>query len=292
MEFKIYDKGLYLETPKDFIPKHIFDCGQCFRWNENKDGSYTGVVNSKVYKVYEKNGNVYFEGADKNDISYLTNYFDLNRDYSLIKNHLSETDDVLKEAIKCGEGIRILNQDPFETTISFIISARNSIPSIKKTVEKISKKWGDKIVFEGKEYYSFPTPSQLSKASEEELRECGCSFRAPYIVSTTKEIAEGEKDLNYIKSLDTDDASKQLTEFKGIGIKVADCILLFSMGKLDAFPVDVWIQRIMEHFYVSEKTSLKKMREYAREKFKENAGIAQQYLFYYARDFKGRDGFK
>ena len=292
MELKIYDKGLYIEKAKDFIPKHVFDCGQCFRWNENKDGSYVGVVNSKVYKVYEKDGNVYFEGADKEDISYLSYYFNLDRDYSSIKSYLSESDSVLKEAIKCGEGIRILNQDPFETTISFIISARNSIPSIKKTVEKISKKWGRKIIFEGKEYYSFPTAEELAKASEEELREVGCSFRAPYIVSTTKEIAEGKVDLNYIKGLETDEAMKKLTELKGVGIKVADCILLFSMSKLDAFPVDVWIQRIMEHFYVAEKTSLKKIREYAREKFKENAGIAQQYLFYYARDFKGRDGFK
>lgn len=292
MNMKKYSNGLYIEAVKDFIPKHIFDCGQCFRWNEQNDGSYIGVIYSKVLKVYEENGNVYFEGAGEEDISLLEEYFDLKRNYSIIKKEISENDSVLEEAIKCGEGIRVLNQDPFETVISFIISARNSIPMIKKTVENLSRSFGDKIEFNGTEYYSFPTPLQLSRASEQELRDLGCSFRAPYVEKTTKDILEGKIDLDSLKNLETEEALKLLTELKGVGIKVADCIMLFSLKKGDAFPVDVWIQRIMEHFYITEKTSLKKMREYAREKFKENAGIAQQYLFYYARDFKGREGFK
>lgn len=290
MNFKEYESGLYIENPQNFIPKHVFDCGQCFRWNEQSDGSYIGVINSKVLRVYEEKGNIYFEGVNKEDIDMLKSYFDLLRDYYSIQEIISKDDNVLKEAIRSGEGIRILNQDTFETVVSFIISARNSIPIIKKTVEKISKKFGDKLCFKGEEYYSFPTPSQLSKATEEDLRECGCSFRAPYIVETTKDIVEGKIDLDSLKNLSTDEAVKKLTELKGVGIKVADCISLFSLGKLDAFPVDVWIQRIMEYFYVADKTSLKKMREYARNKFGENAGIAQQYLFYYAREFKGKEG--
>ncbi|KMT23303.1 DNA-3-methyladenine glycosylase family protein [Clostridium cylindrosporum] len=291
MNFKEYDKGLYIENVQDFNIKHIFDCGQCFRWNEEEDGSYIGVIHSKVLRLYEVDGKVYIEGADSEDIGLLEEYFDLKKDYSKIKDIVSENDDVLKEAIKCGEGIRILKQEPFETVISFIISARNSIPNIKRTVEKLSRNFGDKLEFNGKVYYSFPTPKQLSEATDEQLRECGCSFRAPYVLQTTKDVLEGKIDLYALRELSTDEAMEKLTALKGVGIKVADCIMLFSLGKTDAFPVDVWIQRIMEHFYVTEKTSLKKMREYAREKFKENAGIAQQYLFYYARDFKGREGF-
>lgn len=292
LELKSYEKGLFIENAKDFIPKHIFDCGQCFRWNELDDKSYVGVVNSKVLKVYAKGNDVFIEGANENDKSFLEDYFDLSKDYTEIKKHISQEDSVLEEAIKCGEGIRVLNQEPFETTISFIISARNSIPVIKKTVEKLSKEYGDKILFNGEEYYSFPTPSKLSKATEEDLRKLGCSFRSPYIVETTKDILNGKIDLEKLKNLSTSEALNELIKLKGVGIKVADCIMLFSLKKEDAFPVDVWIQRIMEHFYLADKTSLKKMREYAREKFKNYSGIAQQYLFYYARDFKGKEGFE
>lgn len=292
MELKKYEKGLFIENAKDFIPKHIFDCGQCFRWNEMDDGSYVGVISSRVLRVYKNENNIFFEGAEMEDKGFLENYFDLSKDYTKIKKFIGENDKVLEEAIKCGEGIRVLNQDPFETTISFIISARNSIPVIKKTVEKISKNYGDKIIFNGGEYYSFPTPDQLSKATEEDLRKLGCSFRSPYIVETTKDILNGRINLEELKNMTTEDALNELIKLKGVGIKVADCIMLFSLKKSDAFPVDVWIQRIMEHFYLADKTSLKKMREYARSKFKDNSGIAQQYLFYYARDFKGKEGFE
>ncbi|MEF9933880.1 MAG: DNA glycosylase [Clostridium sp.] len=291
MKLKKYDEGLYIETPQDFIIKHVFDCGQCFRWNELEDGSYIGVVSGRVIRAFESNNSIYFEGANEEDIELLTEYFDLNRSYGDIKKLISKDDKVLEEAIKSGEGIRVLNQDPFETIISFIISARNSIPMIKKTVENLSRMFGDEIIFKGSNYYAFPTPKQLSMATEQELREAGCSFRAPYVYQTTRDILDGNIDIYSLKDKDIDEALNELITLKGVGIKVADCIMLFSMKKTDAFPVDVWIKRIMEYFYVKESTSLKKMREIARDKFKENAGIAQQYLFYYARDFKGREGF-
>ncbi|MEG0642181.1 MAG: DNA glycosylase [Clostridium sp.] len=291
MKLVKYKDGLCIQNPRDFKIKHIFDCGQCFRWNEEKDGSYIGVISSKVIRVYEKDNNVYFEGVGTGDIPFLEEYLDLNRDYTQIKQIISKDDDVLTEAIKSGEGIRVLNQAPFETVISFIISARNSIPIIKKTVNALSKRFGSRLEFMGQEYYSFPTPEQLSVATEQDLRDAGCSFRAPYVLKTTKDIVDGKIDLYNLRNLESSEVLKQLITLKGVGIKVADCIMLFSMGKTDSFPVDVWIQRIMEHFYVAEKTSLKKMREYAISKFKDNSGIAQQYLFYYARDFKGREGF-
>lgn len=291
MEIKVieYEEGIVLKGVKDFELKHIFDCGQSFRWNEDKDGSYKGVAYGRASRVAKIDGDVFIRGGVIDDRDFWINYFDLTRDYGEIKKRLSE-DEILKEAINHGEGIRILNQEPFEIVVSFIISANNRIPMIKRAVENISRLYGKKIVFEGNEYYSFPSPEELSKATVEELEKCGCGFRAPYIVETTKEIAEGNVDLNAIKAMCSDEAHKALMNLKGIGPKVSDCIILFSMGKHDAFPVDVWVKRIMQYFYLAPDVSLKKIRDFGREKFGSYAGFAQQYLFYYARDLKGKEG--
>ncbi|TDT50290.1 DNA-3-methyladenine glycosylase family protein [Fonticella tunisiensis] len=291
MEILEYSEGIILKDVKDFELKHIFDCGQCFRWNDDRDGSYTGVASGRAVRFIKDGSDVYIKGGKIHDKDFWIHYLDLNRDYGKIKDELSK-DETLKEAIKHGEGIRILNQEPFETLISFIISANNRIPMIKRAVENISRNFGEKIIFEGREYYSFPDPERLSYATVEKLEECGCGFRAPYIVETTREILEGRADLEHIKSLDTDNAHRELIKLKGIGPKVADCILLFSMGKHDAFPVDVWVKRVMQHFYLAPDVSLKKIRDFGREKFGKNAGFAQQYLFYYARDLKGKEGLK
>ena len=207
-------------------------------------------------------------------------------------------DELLKQAIEFGYGIRLLNQDPFEMVISFIISARNSIPSIMKTIKKISEKFGDKIEYKGEIYYAFPTPEQLKNETLEDIQETGASFRSKYIIDTIYNInmaLEAKKsgnltdelkmyDLDYIMSLPTDECHVALQAFKGVGAKVADCIMLFSMGKKSAFPVDVWIKRAMIHFYVAPDVSLNKIRVFGREKFGELSGLAQQYLFYYARE--------
>jgi N-glycosylase/DNA lyase len=289
-EFAEYDEGIVIKNVEDFELRHIFDCGQSFRWNEDKDGSFVGVASNRVARMSKSGSDIYIKGGVMKDRDFWSEYLDLDRDYGEIKERLSENDDILKEAIGHGEGIRILNQEPFEIVVSFIISANNRIPMIKKAVENISRNYGSRIEFEGKEYYSFPTPEMLLNASVEELERCGCGFRAPYIVETTKEIASGGIDLYKIKGLDTDDAHKELMKLKGIGPKVADCILLFSMGKHDAFPVDVWVKRVMQYFYLAPDVSLKKIRDYGRDKFGSLAGFAQQYLFYYARDLKGKEG--
>lgn len=283
-----YEEGIILRKVRDFNLKHIFDCGQCFRWMEAGE-AYIGVVGERAVRVLKLEDDVYVQGGRLEDREFWIDYFDLNRDYGLIKEELSK-DDILREAIGHGEGIRILNQDPFETTISFIISANNRIPMIKRAVENISRKFGSRIIFEGKEYFSFPQPWELAKASEEDLKSLGCGFRAPYIVEVTREISSGIVDLNVIRELAADEAHSKLMELKGVGPKVADCIMLFSMGKSSAFPVDVWVKRVMQYFYLAPDISLKKIRDYGREKFGELSGIAQQYLFYYARDLKGKEG--
>lgn len=277
------EEGIILKNTQDFELKHIFDCGQCFRWNEAEDGSYLGVVSGKVVRVIKNNSDVLIKGGKIQDKDFWLNYFNLNLDYGIIKKTISE-DEILREAIKHGEGIRILNQEPFETVISFIISANNRILMIKRAVENISRKFGEKIEFEGNIYYSFPSPQVLGKVEASDIE--GCGFRAPYIAETARAIANGEVILDEISKMNMEDAHRELIKLKGIGPKVADCILLFSMEKKEAFPVDVWVKRIMQHFYLAPDLSLKKIRDFGMEKFGEYAGISQQYLFYYAREGK------
>ena len=178
MERKMQEQTYILQNAKSFEPKHIFECGQCFRWDEQEDGSYTGVFKNNVLNVKKENGNVIFTGICDGDIKEIcTEYFDLDRDYERMKIELSEIDEYLKNSIEYGNGIRLLNQDLWETIISFIISANNNIPRIKGIIDRISKKYGNKIEWNGKEYYTFPTVEQLSKASQQDLRDLGTGFR-------------------------------------------------------------------------------------------------------------------
>lgn len=254
----------------------IAESGECFRWRKIDDCEYVGVIGNSVCRVKQCDNMVEFDGISETEFR---RYFDLERDYSEIQKYY-EKDNVLAEAMWCGNGIRILNQDKFETLISFIISANNNIPRIKKSVEALSKGFGKHIE---DEFYAFPTPGELARASLDELKACGLGYRNQYVYKTCREIAAG-KDLGQIAKLPTELCRKELLKFTGIGPKVADCIMLFSMQKYDAFPVDVWIKRIMESLYFGEERSLNEIARYAKEKFGEYAGIAQQYLFFYVRE--------
>lgn len=280
-----------LENVKSFEPKHIFDCGQCFRWAENGDGSYTGVFGNNVLNVKKEGNNVIFTGkCDGNIKDVCTQYFDLDRDYEEIKKELSKVDRYLQNSIKYGEGIRILNQDLWETIISFIISANNNIPRIKGIIERISKKYGNKIEWRQKEYYAFPTAEQLSKVSVETLRELGLGFRDVRVYETTQKVINGEIDLvNLHNETDTNKVREELLQLSGVGPKVADCILLFStLKRFDVFPVDVWVRRVMNDLYIKNQDETKVKRQeierLAKEKYGNLEGIAQQYLFYWKRD--------
>lgn len=280
-----------IENNNSFEPKHIFECGQCFRWNKQDDGSYIGVFGNNVMRVEKKNDRIIFKGICDGDIkSICDEYFDLNRDYEKIKNELSLIDEFLKTSINYGSGIRILNQDLWECIISFIISANNNIPRIKKIIERISEKYGNKICFEGKEYFTFPTPEQLSKATVEDLRGLGLGFRDVRVYNTTKIILENKVDLHTLESMDNSNSIREeLLKLDGVGEKVADCIMLFStLKRLDVFPIDVWVRRVMNELYIKAedetKINKKEIRKIAEEKYKNLAGIAQQYLFYWKRD--------
>lgn len=280
-----------IEAKNSFEPKDIFECGQCFRWNRQEDGSYTGIFGNNVLKVKKEQNKILFQGICEKDIKEtVENYFDLERNYETIKQQLSKVDQHIKTSIEYGKGIRILNQELWETIISFIISANNNIPRIKGIIERISEKYGDKIHYQGKNYYTFPTPEQLKNVSVEEYRKLGLGFRDIRLYETTKMILEKEVDLEKLKNNpNTQEVREELLRLSGVGPKVADCILLFSdLKRLEVFPIDVWVRRVINDLYIGEKqenkVSKKQIETIAKQKFGNLAGLAQQYLFYWRRE--------
>ncbi|MDO4392278.1 MAG: DNA glycosylase [Clostridium sp.] len=278
-----------IKNCKSFKVKDIFECGQCFRWNEEPDGSYTGIFGHNVLNVKEEKDIVITGICDGNIEDICKNYFDLDRNYEEIKETLSLIDDNMKESIKYGKGIRILNQDLWEMIISFIISANNNIPRIKGIIERMSAKYGQEIKFRGTSYYTFPTIDELSQASVKDLKDLGLGFRDRYVYETTKKIKEGKINLENLKQESTNEVRKQLLTLTGVGPKVADCIMLFStLKRFDVFPVDVWVRRVMNDLYIHNedetKVNKKQIQEIARDKFGALEGIAQQYLFYWKRE--------
>ena len=279
-----------LENCKSFELEHIFECGQCFRCNKQEDGSYTGIFKQNVVNVKKADNKIIFRGICKENIKdECIKYFDLNTNYDNIKSKLSNVDNYLKTSIEYGEGIRILNQDLWETLISFIISANNNIPRIKGIIERISKSYGEKIVWDKAEYYTFPTPQELSRASVEDLRNIGLGFRDVRVYETTKIINENPNKLKELEDeKDVNKLREELLKFPGVGPKVADCVMLFStLKKLEVFPIDVWVRRVMNELYIKNddetKINKKEIEELAKTKYGNLAGIAQQYLFYWRR---------
>lgn len=287
---------IILENLDSFDLIHIFECGQCFRWNRSEDSSYTGVVDQYVLKVKKINDDKviikFYSNQNKTQqqlFEFCSQYFDLGRDYRKIKKTLSNIDDNMKISIKYGDGIRILNQNLWETIISYIISANNNIPRIKGIIEKLSQNYGYKIEVEGKNYYTFPSPQQLSNASVEDLRKIGLGFRDVRVFETTKIISNKIIDLNLLSNKSTSELKDILQTLPGVGPKVADCILLFStLKRMDVFPVDVWVRRVMNDLYIhnpdEKKVNKKDIEKLAYEKFGDLEGIAQQYLYYWKRE--------
>lgn len=283
MEISEKNNQIIIRNIKDFNLTHIFNCGQCFRWNMEADGSYTGVVKDKVINVEQEGSTVIFNNMDGYE-NIIKGYFDLNTDYSEIKRSVN-TDEVMSEAIKFGSGIRILNQDEWETMISFMISANNRIPMIKRVIENLSSCFGEFICnYRGRDYYTFPKAEKLAEADVEKIRECKAGFRSPRLKDAAVKFLN-EKDVVYnIKNKSYDEGLEYLKTYKGIGNKVANCILLFSMRKFDTFPVDVWVRRVMQALYVDKDTKDADIRKFAENKFGKLSGYAQQYLFYYSRE--------
>ena len=311
---------LVLNNVDSFELPHIFDCGQCFRWDIQPDGSYIGVIKSGVMRVSKHGKSITFEGILDGDInSIVYDYFDLGTDYNVFKKRLAVIDSNMKKSVEFGSGIRILKQDLWEMIISYIISANNNIPRIKGIINRISKRVGKKVSWNGVDYYLFPTVEELAKLSVSDLRELGTGFRDKRIYKTTQMILNkdidleslrsaalrNESDLDCLKSValknecyierlkdkcakSTDEIREILLSLEGVGEKVADCILLFGLHRFDTFPVDVWVRRVMNTLYIHNedetKVNKKQIRDTAYELFGDIEGIAQQYLFYWARE--------
>lgn len=294
---------IYRYKVKDTCLEHIFDCGQTFRWlrvdaeiaSSYVEGlqlddvssfgefeCYEGVCGEYYAKITLAGDELVID-ATGGDEKFWYDYFDLGRDYQALKKRLIEEEPLIEEATESGYGIRILNQDFFEMLISFIISQNNNIPRIRKCIESICTEYGKTIP--GSDRYSFPTPEALASADVCRLSELKLGYRCSYIVESAKRFCE----MGMPKAETSADLKKELLSYHGVGPKVADCIMLFGLGRIDAFPIDVWVKRIMNDMYGFELNDLKGMQKFAQEKFGDIGGIAQQYLFHYYRNVKSLD---
>lgn len=283
------EQKIVLPKVDSFELKDIFECGQCFRWNKQEDESYTGVFGKNVINIKKEGENIIIEGISQENIQTIVEeYFDLNRDYRQIKQKLARIDQNMQTSIQYGQGIRILNQDLWETILSFIISANNNIPRIKGIIERLAKNYGTQITWKGKDYYTFPTAEQLKNVTVKEYRNLGLGFRDKRLYETTQMIVTKQVDLEKMKeNPNTLEVREKLLSLSGVGPKVADCILLFGMHRFEVFPIDVWVRRVMNDLYIKQadeaKVSKKQIEKIATEKFGDLAGLAQQYLFYWRR---------
>lgn len=267
-----------IENCEDFDAAAIFECGQAFRWNPAEEGVYFGVAFNRAAKVVTEDEGAYIICGEGDYEAVWHDYFDMERDYAELRRKISR-ERALAEACSFGKGIRILRQDPWEALCSFIISQCNNIPRIKKIVETLCRLCGDRFDFCGEEFYAFPPAERVAELSDGELGTLRAGYRAPYIREAARRVSRGEADLERISGLDTESAKKELLQFPGVGEKVASCTLLFGMGKLDAFPIDVWMKRAIVEFFGEGRFDYRRFGGYA--------GLAQQYMFHYMRN-KGR----
>lgn len=265
-----------LSDVKNFSLSDIFDCGQCFRFNKKENGAYCGVANGKYIELFQTGNTVTINNCNETDFNNIwRDFLDLDFDYQKCIDEFS-FDKTLSEASKFAEGIRILHQEHWETLCSFIISQNNNIPRIKKIIETLCREYGDIIYTDddGKNYYSFPSAERILEAGEQKIFDLKTGFRAKYIIDAAEKIVNGTVNLSEIEIMNTDDAMSTLCGICGVGPKVASCVLLFSFRKYDCFPIDVWVKKILAKYYPDFS---------GKEYFGRNAGIAQQYLFYYER---------
>ena len=267
-----------------FSPKDTLECGQIFRFFPVNEG-YLVLSNDKACIVMQKNDTAVI-CCEESDEEYFYNYFDLSTDYSAIYSRAQKSKyEILKKASSMGKGVRILRQNSEEMLISFLISQNNNIPRIKKIINTLSEKFGEKKRFLDYEYYAFPSAKILSNADDALLKECGLGYRAPYLKGLCKEIASNDL-INRLTGLNEELLKKELLAINGIGEKVANCALLFGFYKTKSFPVDVWIEKIYREDFGGTLTDRSKITTFLIEEFAEDSGYFQQYLFYYKRSLE------
>lgn len=261
---------IYIKNVKNFDVAQTLDCGQAFRWSVDESGVWHGIAGGRYIEIFNCGKDIVINHSNKRDFEeFWTDYFDLKRDYGAIIKDFS-ADATLKAAATAASGIRILRQEPWEALCSFIISQNNNIPRIKGIIRRLCENFGEKCG----ETYIFPNAETLAVLEPDDLSVIRSGFRAKYIIDAARRVAAGEINLESLKTLSYEDAQKELLKIKGVGPKVADCALLYGCGHIEAFPKDVWIKRALDEFFGG------KIPECALK----NAGIAQQYIFYYIRN--------
>lgn len=267
---------------KDFNLKHTLECGQFFRFKKINDWYF---VNSrdKLFKLKQDKNKIYYKFAECNGDfdkkEFLISFFRLDEDYEDIARNISK-DKHVKKAVSMFKGLRLIKQDPWECAISYICSSAANIPKIQMNIELLSRAFGKKIVLDGFESYTFPEPGSMNNIRK--IKKCRVGFRAEFIFEANKKLTK----IDNLKNMDYETARKELMKIKGIGEKVADCVCLFSLGKNEAFPVDTWVNKIMNKLYLKNEKNRKRISSFAREYFGKNAGYAQEYLFYAIREGK------
>lgn len=253
-------------------------CGQIFRYEKLDDDSYIVILKDRVVKLKYIDNKLYVDSNNMDNIeNVIREYLDLDRDYISIIENIKECDDVLGKYLDKSIGLKMIKQDPIECIVSYIISQNNSVRNIKNSLDLISYKFGDKVMFLDKEYYLFPSIDKLSKISLDEFRECKVGFRDRYLVDIISDIVENRLNVNYIFEMNSEDSLRYLMSFRGIGMKVASCILLFAYGKYDVYPIDTWVKKYMDNNYGIKDE--KNIREFCKEKYGKYSGIAIQYMF-------------
>lgn len=283
------------ERSEPFDLEKTLSCGQVFRW-EKLGGWWYGVVEGRVFKVRKTDSVLEFSGAHTD---FVRNYFRLCDNLPKIASEICK-DSVMIQALQTSYGLRLVRQNPWECLISYICATCKNIPAIKDMIAKLAEKFGEKVALEDYYSHSFPEPDTLAKASLDELRGCGLGFRAKRVQETAKLMSYGRIDFETLEESSYTIAKKRLLHLPGVGNKVADCVLLFSLDKLEAFPVDVWMKKVITTYYATyfdpsyasklaeEKPPSPKLYEkislFARRYFGGYAGYAQEYLFHFARN--------
>ncbi len=272
MTFTFENNNVYIKGCQLFDLDKTFNCGQCFRFEKSENGKWLGVVKDKEITLWQDQEKIVLENVSRNEFeNFWYDYFDLGRDYEKINKEFS-SNEILNTALNYGKGIRILKQEPWEALCSFIISQNNNIPRIKGIINRLCSSFGEKL----NNSYCFPCAHVIAKLTVEDLAPLRSGFRAKYIIDAAKKVSSGEIDLKKISGLSSENAREALTQIYGVGTKVADCTLLFGMGHIDVCPKDVWIKRALTVLFDGDFPDCAK----------KYAGIAQQYIFYFARETK------
>ena len=277
---------MVIDNLKDFSLKYTLESGQSFRWSRIDD-AYYGVVEGRILRLQQKKPSTLIVESSWNEndeilTEFLYHYLDLNRELASILTAVN-VDAYIAKAIEHFWGMRVLNQELWETIASFILSQNNNISRIRNLIHTLAEKFGKKIEFKGYMDYTFPSAKSLADAGVDTIFSCGTGYRAGYLWHAASKISNGELQLEILKNLPYTEAKNELMNLVGVGEKVADCICLFSLGHLEALPIDVWIKRIFEQIYLRKKASVTEIRQFARNYFGEYIGYAQQYLFHFAQ---------